>query len=268
VFVVVGEDLGDDPVEASGYGIANLKRVVPNLVEWTTRPGENYDDLEELYGELIGQWSRYVGHVFTVIGGVHVDRKTADQSGPVYEAIPRDRQEEALAFIAAEVLEAPVWLNEREIMDRIDTPGFETVSARQAGALGQLLDDGRLVRMAAIAVDRPEGAYPLPDYLEDVTEAVFLDPAETAADPYRRALHRAYLDAMEALMSEDEEGGGFGPAPEIGRSDVRPVVRMQLRLLRDELVAATPAAPDRTAEAHLADLLERIDDIGPGSNGG
>jgi len=262
------EDLGDDPVEASGYGIANLKRVAPNLVEWTTRPGENYEDLDELYGELVGQWSRYVRHVITVIGGVHVDRKTADQPGPVYEAVPRDRQEEALAFIADEVLEAPVWLNEREIMDRIDTPGFETVSGRQAAVLGQLLDDGRLVRMAAIAVDRPEGAYPLPDYLEDVTEAVFLDPAESAADPYRRALHRAYLDAMEALMTDDEDGGGFGPAPDVGRSDVRPVVRMQLRLLSDELSAATATTPDRTAEAHLADLLERIDDIGPGDGGG
>src|SRR5690606_37395766 len=75
------EDIGDDPVRASGYGIANLKRVVPNLVEWTTTPGQGYDDLLEVYGELIGMWRRYVGHVVTVVGGVYEDTKTSDQEG-------------------------------------------------------------------------------------------------------------------------------------------------------------------------------------------
>ena len=76
------EDMGDDMVRANQYGMANLRRIVPNLVEWTTRPGEDYTDLAEIYGEAVSQWSRYVRHVVTIVGGVHVDLKTADQDGP------------------------------------------------------------------------------------------------------------------------------------------------------------------------------------------
>ena len=85
------EDMGDDPVRASTYGIANLKRVTPNLVAWTATPGENYDDLEELYGELIGQWNRYVGHVVTLVGGMYQVLKSSDQEGPVFEPVERSK---------------------------------------------------------------------------------------------------------------------------------------------------------------------------------
>ena len=64
------EDLGDDAIKASDYGIANLKRIVPNLIKWTTKEGENYEDLETMYGHVISQFNRYMGHVTTNIGGV------------------------------------------------------------------------------------------------------------------------------------------------------------------------------------------------------
>jgi hypothetical protein len=252
------EDLGDDPVTASGYGIANLKRVAPNLVEWTTRPGANYDDLAELYGELVGQWFRYVNHVVTVVGGIHVDPKTADQDGPVFDVVPRSEQERALGFIAAEVLEAPVWLNRRDILDRIDGGGFEALAARQASVLGQLLDPRRLARMEEIAVLRPDAAWPMVDYLDAVRGAVWLDAAETAGDPYRRALQRAYLEELEELMTQEPEGSSFFPAPDVSRSDMRPLVRAQLEELRTEVEGAASRARERTRRAHLVDVGERI----------
>ena len=90
--------MGDDPVKSSGYGVANLKRVAPNLVEWTKTPGENFDDLEELYGELVGQWNRYVGHVITLVGGRYQNAKSTDQGEPIYTPVTRDNQEEAVSF--------------------------------------------------------------------------------------------------------------------------------------------------------------------------
>ncbi len=42
------EDVGDDPVKAGGYAISNMKKLVPQLVSWTTRPGDDYADLAEL----------------------------------------------------------------------------------------------------------------------------------------------------------------------------------------------------------------------------
>src|SRR5690606_32781157 len=37
------EDLGDDAVLASTYGIKNLQRIVPNLEKWTKEPNKGYE---------------------------------------------------------------------------------------------------------------------------------------------------------------------------------------------------------------------------------
>ncbi|HSM60358.1 MAG TPA: zinc-dependent metalloprotease, partial [Longimicrobiales bacterium] len=136
------EDMGDDPVRATGYGMANLERIVPSLVEWTTRPGEDYTDLQEIYGEALGQWQRYVGHVLAMVGGVHVDLKTSDQDGAVYDGVPAARQRAAMSWLSREVFDAPTWLNDPGILSRVgpNGGGFQALSARQAGVLNRLLD--------------------------------------------------------------------------------------------------------------------------------
>ncbi|MEC8883549.1 MAG: zinc-dependent metalloprotease, partial [Bacteroidota bacterium] len=75
------EDLGDDAVKASNYGIENLKRIIPNLISWTSEDGKDYDDLETLYGQVLTQFNRYMGHVSNNIGGVYQYNKTYDQEG-------------------------------------------------------------------------------------------------------------------------------------------------------------------------------------------
>lgn len=80
--------------------MANLKRIVPKLVEWTTKPGEDYTDLAEIYGEALSQWNRYVGHVLTLVAGVHVDLKTSDETGAVFDGVERDHQKRAMDWLA------------------------------------------------------------------------------------------------------------------------------------------------------------------------
>ena len=259
------EDLGDDHVAASTYGIANLKRVAPRLLEWTTDPGEDYADLGELYGELVGQWYRYVNHVAAVPAGIYEDNKTADQAGAVYDGVPRAEQEEAIAFLAREVFEAPTWLNVPEVISRIDNGGYDMVSRRQTAVLGSLLDARRLGRLIELETwdDDP---YPLADYLDDVRDAVWGDPARTAADPYRRALHRAYVEELEALMTTEPPNiAFFGSTPDVSRSDIRPLARSQLRQLRAQAQDAAGRAASRIARAHLEDIVERIDEVLEGS---
>src|SRR5687767_15417579 len=79
------EDIGNDPIAASTYGVQNLKRVVPNLVQWTGRFGEDFDDLTEIYGETLGIWSLYMGHVASLVGGLVVDLRTWDLPGAVLD---------------------------------------------------------------------------------------------------------------------------------------------------------------------------------------
>ena len=259
------EDMGDDPVRASAYGMDNLRRIVPNLVDWTTRPGEDYTDLEEVYGEALSQWNRYVGHVLTLVGGVHVDLKTADQTGSVYDAVHRERQKEAMAWLQREVFQAPVWLNDPEILERIGPSegGLRALQARQASILNRLLDPRRMDMLSEIEATQPDAAYPLVEFLDDVRTAVWGDlGAASAIDGYRRALQRAYLERMEYLMTEQPEGNPFqGGAPDMARSDIRPLVRAQLLELRDDAEAAERRIDHRVSSAHLADVLARIDAI-------
>jgi hypothetical protein len=242
------EDIGDDPVRASTYGIENLKRVLPNLIRWTTRPGEDYTDLEEIYGEFVGQWYRYVNHVAAVIGGVHADLKTADQAGAVYNPVPRAEQERALGFIAEQVLEEPVWILDQAVLDRIGTGGPQQLQQRQAAMVSSLLSSGRLARMAELELTHPGRAWPVGEYLDDVRSAVWGSAAVTARNAYRRALHRAHVARLTALLNSETDA-----------TDVRALARAQLVSVR---AAANTAAGQATgvARAHLRDIVERIDE--------
>ncbi len=257
------EDMGDDPVRSSSYGMANLRRIVPNLVEWTTRSGEDYTDLEEIYGEALGQWNRYVGHVLNVIGGVYVDLKTADQDGLVYDAVPRQRQEEAMEWLAREVFEAPVWLNEAAILERVgpSSGGLRALQRRQAAILRRLLDPRRMDLLLEIEAMPSAQPYPLVDFLDDARDAVWGDLSSASAiDGYRRALQRAYVERMHELMREQPAGNGFqGPAPDLSSSDIRPLIRAQLSQLRDDVSAAERRIRHRVTSAHLLDISTRID---------
>jgi len=255
------EDMGDDPVASSGYGIENLQIVANNLVNWTTEAGEGYADLDELYGELLGQWNRYVNHVASVIGGVHVDLKSADETGVVFEGVPREEQERALAFLSDQVFDTPTWLHEREILDRVGPVGaVGSLGGRQARVLGSLMSGNRLVRMADMEIRQPETAWRLVDYVPAVRDAVFGDlAAVSAVDGYRRALQRQYVSVAGALMVSDEGESPFDAGSDVASSDIRPLVRAELRALRDEVERAARRVGHQVTRAHFDDLVTRID---------
>jgi hypothetical protein len=268
------EDMGDDPVRSSGYGIANLRRVAPNLVAWTTAPGEGYDELDEIYGELVGQWSRYVGHVLTLVGGRYQNTKASDQPGPIYTPVSRERQEGAVQFVIDEVFETPDWLVDPDILRRLEHAGaVERIRGRQVSALNALLEPGRLQRLIESEVF-DDDAYPLVTYLDDVKDGVWSELDDAAAiDTYRRNLQRAHLERLEWLMTEEP------PAPpaflgnqitrvNVSQSDIRPLARAQLAALRTAAQRAAGRTGDRVTRAHLEDAVARIDRILEGRNGG
>ena len=104
------EDLGNDAMKASELGIANLKRITSNLVEWTERDGANFAELEELYNNVVAQWNRYMGHVTKNVGGVYENHKTYNQDGPVYTFVPQETQQRAMDFLVDYGFMTPDWL--------------------------------------------------------------------------------------------------------------------------------------------------------------
>jgi hypothetical protein len=258
------EDMGSDPVASSTYGVANLKYVAPRLVEWTQTPGENFDDLDELYGELLGQWNRYVGHVITLLGGRYQNTKTAEQGEPIYSAVNREQQEQALQFVVREALLSPTWLADKEILRRIEHAGaIERIRRRQVSILNRLLDPQRMQRIIeSEALD--DETYTLVSYLDDLRDGVFSE-LETGAesDTYRRNLQRAYLERLEEIMTEEPESSSsrFATLVDVSQSDIRPLLRAQLAALQFDAVQAASRANGTMSRAHLTDLAERAQAI-------
>src|SRR5690606_33652254 len=132
-------------IKASTYGIANLKRILPNIEKWTYEEGKPYSDLQELYGEVITQFTRYMGHARANIGGIYENNKTYDQSGAVYTHVPKQKQKEALDFIIAQAFVTPTWMFNNPQTAKFDnTVVFDRISTMQAGVLSGILEPGRL----------------------------------------------------------------------------------------------------------------------------
>ena len=261
------EDMGDDPVMASTYAVANLQRVTPTLAEWTATDGKNYDDLEELYGELLSQWSRYMRHVVTLVGGIYETRKTTDQAGMVYEVVPRDRQEAAMAFLDEHVFQTPGWLLEESILRRIEPAGaVDRLRGRQVSILNNLLDPTRMQRLIEAEAIDSENAYSILEFMENVKDAVWeeLGVRRPVIDTYRRNLQRGYLERLEYLMNEEFSSNFtffFGTTVDVSQSDIRPVVRGTLQQLKEDAGVAISRTRDAMTRYHLQDVVARIDEM-------
>jgi hypothetical protein len=259
------EDLGDDSMLASEYGIKNLKRIVPKLNEWTGKEGENYDDLEEMYGQVVGQFNRYMGHVTGNIGGVKETYKAYGQDGAVYEHAPRDKQERAMEFLHNQLFETPEWLIDQEIFNKIEPDGgIERIRGIQVRTLNNLLDFGRMARLMENEEVNGRSGYGLLEMMTDLRKGLFEElPRGRTIDRYRRNLQRAYVDRLEFIMNNDQPSfqRRFGSGINVSQSDIRPIVRAELVTLQRDARRAAGRTSDRLSRIHLQDLVERIDMI-------
>ncbi len=262
------EDLGDDAVKASTYGIANLKRIVPNLIKWTAEDGKNYDDLETMYNQVLSQYNRYMGHVTGNIGGVYEYYKTYDQDGAVYTHVNADKQKEALEFLQKELFETPEWLIDENIFDKVESAGsVERIRRFQTRTLNNLLDFGRVGRMLENEALNGADAYTTIDMMEDLRDGLFSElRSSRKIDIYRRNLQRAYVERLETLMTKEQTrlSGAFARFSsrtniDVSQSDIRAIVRSELKDLKRTLQSNTGRMRDKISRIHLIDLIERID---------
>ncbi|WP_299443446.1 zinc-dependent metalloprotease [uncultured Aquimarina sp.] len=261
------EDLGDDAVKASTYGIANLKRIVPNLIKWTAEDGKNYNDLQTMYGQVLSQYNRYMGHVASNIGGVYEYYKTYDQEGAVYTHVTKENQKRAMVFIQEQLFATPDWLLDTTIFNKIESAGsVERVRGFQTRTLNNLLDQGRMARLIENEALNTREAYTLIDMMTELRSGVWKELRTGAAiDVYRRNLQRAYMERLEFLMTKEQT-----PIPanfrrfvrrtnvNVSQSDIRPVVRAELKNLQRDIRNAIGRTADRMTRYHLQDAMERI----------
>ena len=265
------EALGDDGIRASELGIANLRRLVPNLLTWAHEAGGDYSHVGELYLQLIGQWNRYMGHVSNIVGGVIEVRKTEDQAGEVYTIVPEADQRRAMRFYAEQAFATPTWMIDWNILSRLQHAGVvDMLRGRQVAVVNTLLSFDRLQRLIESEARLGDPAYSLDEMLDDLRGSVWTEAANGAAtDVYRRNLQRGYLERMRYLMTEE-----LPPIPpqfaafvnrtnvNVGQSDIRSAARAQLTTLKAALERALRnGVRDRDTREHFQDAVVRIDDI-------
>lgn len=263
------EDLGDDAMKASMYGIMNLKRIVPNLQEWTYEQGDDFTNLEEMYGEVSNQFRRYMGHVAKYVGGVKEDFKNVDQEGPVYTWAPKAKQAEAVQFLNDNLFDTPTWIMNKEILNKLQDYGaVEDMRQLQVGTLNSLLEWRRMARLIENETMNGDDAYTLMQMFADVRNGVWSElRSGQAIDTYRRNLQRAHIERLETLLTGELTPAPaqfrrfFGPNFDASQSDIRAIVRSELKTLRSRVNSAIPRSANTLTRVHLEDALVRIDRI-------
>lgn len=263
------EQVGDDPMKGSAYGIKNLQRIVPNLLQWTKEPNEDFEGLRTIYQEVVGQFSRYNGHVAKFVGGIMETPKTQEQSGPVYELVSKAKQKEAVAFLNKQLFATPTWLIDQQIFDRTGQSGLVVVGNVQDNILNRLLGTRNLTKLIEAEASAGSKAYSALELLADLRSGIWSElTTKKTIDAYRRNLQKSYVNAMVNLLNPPaaSAAGAFGPGISISisgsgsdKSDLKSIVRAHLQSLRSELNASQALYTDRLSKYHLQDLSYRIE---------
>ena len=248
------EDLGDDNVKASDYGIKNLKRVVAGLPEWTRQTNDRHDDLQEMWKSAKGQFNRYNNHVMKNIGGRYLNNMPGRKP---YEVAPASRQREAVAYFGRQLFDAPFWLYPQNIVDITGTDVAGDISSQQTRVLKVMMTPAMLGTIYDDSFSSQQ-AYRLPDYLADVFAAVWrpLTGASALKDKTRRTLERAYLENINSLLNPtDKDKAGINARA--NNSDIQLYVEQHLDRV-ERFCQAQAAIASGIDKLHYADLLRQI----------
>ncbi len=241
------EDLSDDAVAASTYGIQNLKRIIGQIPEWNKEEGDQYENVSRMYSAITGQFNRYMGHVAANIGGRFITNKSIEQDGPKYEPVPKARQKAALNFLNDNVFKKPTWLVDVpyifNITDRPDNNLYSIVN----NVVSALVSTAKLDRLEQFALYGP-GNYTPEEYLEDLYGMVFTELDKGGkADSYRRYLQQRYITTALSIVKSDASANSGSRALLLGQ------------LLDIQKKAAKGKGGDSATKAHWQSLAAQIE---------
>ena len=261
------EDLGDDAIKASEYGIANLKRIMPKLIEWTTKDGETYDELGYMYRQILSQFGRYMGHVSNNIGGVYQHFKTADQEGAVYTHVNKSYQQDCMDFLHSQLFQTPTWMINKDILNKIEFAGVvNRIRSTQSRSLNRILDFGRMARLIENEAINGKNAYSLTSMMTDLRKGIFKEVYQNEKiDVFRRNLQFAYLDRISFLMT-NEQGStpswarNYVTSVKVSQSDIRTVATSQLIQLSKDLKKYKKKS-DKMSSMHIEMVKNKVTNI-------
>ena len=268
------EAVGDqDAVKSTTMGLRNLKRLVPMLLPATTQATEDVSYTREGYSRIVGQFTTELRHVAAIPGSSTGQEKYGSQPGPRFTPIPRERQRAAVQFLQDNLFTTPTWLLDPAILRRLEPDGsVARINSAQRGILSTLMSDDRMARLVEYeALPGATNTYPLGEYLGDLRSGIWseLRSSSVRIDAYRRGLQRSYVELVAAKLaapapttpriSSSAQTGQAITAPSRGSTDVKAMLRMELRTLDRDLAAAQGKAADAMTRAHLAEARWQIE---------
>ena len=246
------EDLGDDAMKAGTYGIKNLQRILPNLAEWTREEGGIYEGLDQMYRALESQYFRYMQHVMMNIGGVYSTRQSENQKTAVYDCVPAAKEREALAFFDKELFTTPYWILDSGVISKVSMPRQPNfVEDLQVKVLNKLLDIGKINQLLANMRQFGDRSLSVDEYVKIIHQSIWKELKSGARiDPYRRNLQKAYVGALQEILTSTK--------PEVTETDVFSIARADFIRLQSEVRIVIPKERDEISKYHLQDIDVRI----------
>ena len=249
------EDLGDDAMKANEYGIANLKRIVPNLIEWTKDPDQNFDNLSNMYHEIIrispngrplGQYSEYIGHVLKNIAGVYTTPNlVGDTMANTLQSVPKNIQKEAVAFLNKELFATPYWLLDTVVLTKINENPLSLIGNLQRITLDKLFRNN-LAFIPTSETAMGKGAYTVSELLNDLKAGIWSElKGNEPITVYRKNLHKNYISILNR--------GPNGSNPTLNNN-----IKSHLEGLKTDLIAAITKSTSEDSKSHLKLMLELI----------
>jgi hypothetical protein len=248
------EDLGDNAMKASSYGIKNLQRILPNLPEWTFEADKLGQGLTNMYGQVKNQYTRYLMHVLKNIGGVTYTVHSEASGGPVYEVVSKEKQVEALDFFNKELFTTPFWLLDKKVLNKVVLPeGPDAVDDLQIKMINTLLDKDFLLKLLANQSQFGKDALSLEAYFKTL-HGYFWNSLSSdkkiQLDIYQRNMQKAYLGSLTDFQLLRD-----GKYTE---TDAATFIKAELLLLQKEVEEAKSKGGDLITTAHLVDMANRI----------
>mgnify|MGYP004610494121 FL=1 len=165
------EDLGDDPIKSSDYGIRNLKYILPRMNEWIGADDEDFTHRGDLYTQLTNQYYRYIGNVMAQVGGIYLNNVKDGSAVKPSVPVARKVQRASLKWVVAQ-LRSSSWINEPSVTSNLPlaAPQSNKICAAVAKSLASTVPTNVMLSSAVPGV---AGPYTVKEYYDDLYAEVF-----------------------------------------------------------------------------------------------
>lgn len=214
------EDLGDDPIKSSDYGVKNLKYILPRMNEWVGADDSDFTHRKDLYTQLANQYYRYIGNVLAQVGGIYLNNVKDGSSIKPSTPVSRKVQKASLKWVVSQ-LRSSSWIDEADVTSNLPlaVPQSNKICAAVAKTLASTVPTNVMLASVVSGDAKP---YTVKEYYDDLYAEVFASSiAGRKLTSAEKTLQREVLTAsskdvksmLSKSFSEESEADEYAAEP-------------------------------------------------------